>query len=98
MTLGLVLYNLAERQVSSLGNYESQRQTSENERKRLDELINSAADMLCRASGVFGFISQTLLPERERRVGSSSSLPIDLSQEMTGALAEYVFNRVRGQD
>lgn len=92
LTLGLVLYNLAGRQVASLGDYERQRQTSESERKRLDELINSAADMLCRAAGVFTYMSQTLLPNRDRSLGeaSRSPLPIDLSQEMTEALSECV--------
>ncbi|KAK7029465.1 hypothetical protein VNI00_014498 [Paramarasmius palmivorus] len=92
-TYAYSLANLARTIVASLGAYESDRGISKKEREDKDEKLKHAADFLARASGVFGFISETVLVEWERsRDGPGSKAkfarPPDLSKEVNGALAK----------
>lgn len=89
LTLGLVYMNLASRSVDNLGNYEHQRNTSESERKRLDEQLNAAADMLCRAAGIFDYLVQDLLPRWDASADNppATRMPVDLSPDVLAALS-----------
>ncbi|KAJ9121671.1 hypothetical protein QFC22_002291 [Naganishia vaughanmartiniae] len=51
-----------------------QRMTSTAEDKRKIDKLAQAADMLCRASGLFDYIAQTLLPEWEARIADSTDV------------------------
>lgn len=83
--------NLASRSVAGLGDYEHQRNTSESERKRLDEQLNAAADMLCRAAGILDHIAQDLVPAWDNSLSPDSKeavqRPIDLSPDILVALS-----------
>ncbi|KAK0476744.1 BRO1-like domain-containing protein [Armillaria novae-zelandiae] len=91
LTYAFSLSNLARSSVASLGPYEHDRAISDVERKSKDEKLNHAITFLCRASGIFSFISETVLPRwRGSRDGNLSgfSLPPDLSTEVNGALSK----------
>lgn len=51
-----------------------QRMTSTAEDKRKIDKLAQAADMLCRASGLFDHIAQTLLPTWEARIADSTDV------------------------
>ncbi|SJK97145.1 uncharacterized protein ARMOST_00396 [Armillaria ostoyae] len=91
LTYAFSLSNLARSIVASLGPYEHDRAISDVERKAKDEKLSHAITFLCRASGIFSFISETVLPRwRDSRDGNISgfSLPPDLSTEVNGALSK----------
>ncbi|KAF9462453.1 BRO1-like domain-containing protein [Collybia nuda] len=91
LTYGFALSNLARAIVSGLGQYEHDRIISELERKTKDDQLNIAVTFLCRASGIFTYIADTLLPEWENNRGGSPALtsrPPDLSREVNIALAK----------
>ena len=94
LTYAFVLSNLARTVVHSLGSYETERTISDNERKVKDEKLNFAVSLLCRASGIFKFISDQVLPEWDRAkvdIPSTSPIhrPIDVTQDMVNALAKW---------
>ncbi|KAM0747643.1 hypothetical protein T439DRAFT_343975, partial [Meredithblackwellia eburnea MCA 4105] len=66
----LLLSNRSTTLVSTLGLYETSRSLSTAEQKAHDETINQAAEMLCRAAGVLGYLGETVLPRWENAVGS----------------------------
>ncbi|KAK0505098.1 BRO1 domain-containing protein [Armillaria luteobubalina] len=91
LTYAFSLSNLARSSVASLGQYEHDRAISDVERKSKDEKLSHAITFLCRASGIFSFVSETVLPRwRDSRDGNLSgfSLPLDLSTEVNGALSK----------
>ena len=82
--------NLAYSIVTSVGIYEHDRAISDTDRKVKDEKLNVAVDFLCRASGIFSYISDTVLPEWETTRGSPPGFakPPDVTREVTSALAK----------
>jgi hypothetical protein len=98
LTYAFSLSNLARSSVASLGAYEYERGISEVERKQKDEKLNFAVTLLCRASGIFSHLADSILPEWDRRLsekilvdkGPSTNRPPDLSREVNNALAKFV--------
>ncbi|KAJ7043911.1 BRO1 domain-containing protein [Mycena alexandri] len=89
LTYAFALSNLARTKVSALGTYEHDRAISDADRKVKESQLTVAADLLCRASGIFSYISQTVLPDWERAATPSASVkPPDLSPEVNNALAK----------
>ena len=87
LTYGFALSNSAASVVKSLGDYERQRYSSEADRKASDERLNLAVTFLCRASGAFGYLGETVLPEVFRGSTSLPRVP-DVSREVLAALAK----------
>lgn len=56
------------------GPADRQRITTTAEDKRKIDKLAQAADMLCRASGLFDYIAQTLLPTWEARIADSTNV------------------------
>jgi hypothetical protein len=93
LTYGFALSNLAYAIVQSVGPYERDRAIRKEQRERKDDQINKAFGFLCRASGVFSYIADTLLPEWEvNRAGGLNGFtrPPDLLQEVNSALVKCV--------
>ena len=90
LTYAFVLSNLARSTVASLGNYEVERAISDAERKTKDEKLNFAVTLLCRASGVFKHLSETVLPEWEKSGSIPQTRPPDVTQQVTNALSKSV--------
>ncbi|PPQ95331.1 hypothetical protein CVT26_008176 [Gymnopilus dilepis] len=90
LTYGFAMSNLAYSIVTSVGIYEHDRAISDADRKVKDEKLNVAVDFLCRASGIFSYISDTVLPEWETTRGSPPGFakPPDVTREVTSALAK----------
>jgi hypothetical protein len=86
----LATANSATAAVQGLGDYERLRHTSEVERKRLDELVNTAAERLCHASSILTYLSEALIPRWETSVPSASlrNRPAETTREVTSALAK----------
>jgi hypothetical protein len=93
LTYAFALSNLARHTVLSLGRYEHDRAITDSDRKIKDEKLNVAVNFLCRASGVYTYIADTVLPEWEtNRAGGPPGFekPPELSREVNSALAKYV--------
>ncbi|KAG5653517.1 hypothetical protein H0H81_012590 [Sphagnurus paluster] len=91
LTYAFALSNLARSTVNSLGRYERDRAISDSDRKSKDEQLNVAVDFLCRASGVFTYIGDTVLPEWETHVKTGPTAfekPPDLRREVNIALSK----------
>ncbi|KAJ7134416.1 BRO1 domain-containing protein [Mycena epipterygia] len=89
LTYAFALSNLARSKVSSLGAYEHDRAISDADRKVKDAQLTVAADLLCRASGIFSYISETVLLDWESSSSTTSFVkPPDLSREVNNALAK----------
>ncbi|KXN90959.1 pH-response regulator protein palC [Leucoagaricus sp. SymC.cos] len=91
LTYAFTLSNLAHAVVQSVGPYERDRALKKEQRERKDEQINVAFGFLCKASGVFAYIANSLLPEWEvSRAGGLNgfSRPPDLRQEVNSALVK----------
>ncbi|KZT61984.1 hypothetical protein CALCODRAFT_426793 [Calocera cornea HHB12733] len=89
LTYAYGLADLSHATVTSLGLYEQEGYVSETERKEKDEQLNFAARTLCRAGGVFKYISDSILPEWAKVNAASSKgkdRPPDLSPEVLTAL------------
>ena len=101
MTYAFTLSNLARSTVAALGPYETERAISDATRKAKDEKLNFTVTLLCRAAGVFKYVSEVVLPEWDRveaQVPSSSiyARPLDVSPEITNALSKCVlFNHLK---
>jgi len=76
--------------VYTLGIYERDLGVSEAERKRGDDQINSAADTLCKAAGVFKHLAEVVIPEWEASPASPKTRPPELTRDVTAALAKWV--------
>jgi hypothetical protein len=96
LTYAFALSNLARHTVLSLGRYEYERAISDFERKVKDEKLNVAVTFLCRASGIYTYIGDTVLSEWEMHRGGGPTgfeKPPELSREVNSALAKCVFRR-----
>lgn len=89
VTYAMALSNFAHSVIASLGAYEYERAISEKERKEKDEKLNFGVTLLCRASGVFSTISETVLGELDQAVVGWTKPP-DLWREVHAALAKSV--------
>ncbi|KAG1821225.1 BRO1 domain-containing protein [Suillus variegatus] len=87
LTYAFALSNFARVTVASLGSYEYDRAISEIERKAKDEKLNFAVTMLCRASGIFTYVSEKVLLDWDKGEGASVRPP-DLRKEVNAALAK----------
>lgn len=92
LTYAFALSNLALVTVNSVGNYEQQRAITEANRKAKEDKLNVALQFLCRASGIFTYLGDTVLQEWETGRASSpnSPKPPDLSRDVNNALAKFV--------
>jgi hypothetical protein len=88
LTYAFALSNFARVTVASLGSYEHDRAISEIERKAKDEKLNFAVTMLCRASGIFTYMSEKVLLDWDKAGDGASGRPPDLSKEVNAALAK----------
>ena len=90
LTYGFALCNLAYSIVSSVGIYEHDRTISDTGRKSKEDQLNVAVDFLCRASGVFTYIGETVLLEWDanRSLPAGFHKPPDISREVNNALAK----------
>ncbi|XP_006460727.1 hypothetical protein AGABI2DRAFT_203891 [Agaricus bisporus var. bisporus H97] len=91
LTYAFTLSNLAHATVQSIGAYELDRTITKVQRERKDEQLNVAFGLLCKASGIFSYIADTLLSEWETSGGGgsdASKLPSDLKQEVLTALSK----------
>ncbi|KAH0588743.1 pH-response regulator protein palC [Termitomyces sp. J132] len=91
LTYAFALSNLARSTVSSLGRYEFDRAITESERKAKDDQLNIVVDFLCRASGIFSYIADTVIPQWENQIkGGSAGFehPPELCREVNNALAK----------
>jgi hypothetical protein len=93
LTYGYAFSNLAWMTVDGLGAYERDRTISEEQRKAKDKELNVAVEFLCKASGIFAFIAETVLPawEVNRTDGPPGfNRPPELMKEINVALSKYV--------
>ncbi|KAF9482219.1 pH-response regulator protein palC [Pholiota conissans] len=90
LTYAFALSNLAHSIVASVGIYEHDRAITDADRKARDDKLNVAVDFLCRASGIFTFIANTVIPEWEtnRTCPPGFQRPPDVSREINTALAK----------
>jgi hypothetical protein len=75
-----------------MGSYEI---GTEADRRAGDAKLNSAAETLCRASGIFEFLSREIIPQWEKRhpdglVHLRFTRPPELSREAASGLAQFV--------
>lgn len=91
LTYAFALSNLSNSTVLSLGTYEHDHAISDTERKTKEEQLNVAVGFLCKASGIFSFISDSVLPEWQvHRAGGPPvrfNKPPELNREVVMALA-----------
>jgi hypothetical protein len=89
LTYAFTVSNLAHAVVQSVGPFERDRAITKEQRERKEEQVNVAFGFLCKASGVFSYIAESLLPEWEvNRAGGLNGFtrPPDLKQEVNSAL------------
>ncbi|KIM69699.1 hypothetical protein SCLCIDRAFT_102774 [Scleroderma citrinum Foug A] len=87
LVYGLALSNFARLSVATLGNYEYEPAISDTERRAKDDKLNFAVSLLCRASGIFSHISDSILIIWNH-AGTSVPRPPDLSSEVCDALSK----------
>ncbi|KAF5325751.1 hypothetical protein D9611_000398 [Ephemerocybe angulata] len=90
---GYALSNLAWSMVEGLGAYEQDRAISDELRKHKDKELNVAVDHLCKASGIFAYIADTVLPawDVNRTDGPPGfNRPPELIREVNTALSKMV--------
>lgn len=93
LTYAFALSNLGRSTALSLGQYEYDRAITEADRKAKDSQLNVAVDFLCRASGIYSYVADTVLPEWDASYKGDPSgfeKPPELNREVSGALAKYV--------
>ncbi|GAA5989650.1 hypothetical protein JCM10908_000573 [Rhodotorula pacifica] len=90
LAYALCLANQASSLVASLGSYEISSSVSSSAIGVHDETINTAADTLCRASGVLMYLAETVIPRWEAAVGTEAlrARPVEMTREVTTALAK----------
>ena len=84
----MALSNFSHSVITSLGAYEYERTLSEKDRKEQDEKLNFGVTLLCRASGVFSTISESVLGDLDKNEAGNWARPPDLSKEVNAALAK----------
>lgn len=83
--------NRAATLVASLGSYETSASVSTAGVDSHSETINSAAEILCRASGVLRYLAEVQIPTWELSVGDSiRSRPVELTRSVVSALSRLV--------
>lgn len=90
LTYAFALSNLARSMVIILGDYEHNRHLLESDRKTKDDRLQSALTLLCRASGVFLYIAQVILPKTEALNPESSKKIPDMNKDVVAALSSLV--------
>lgn len=92
LSYAICLANSAAVLVSSLGSYEIASSVSSSAISTHDETVNQAADMLCRASGIFLHLADTVIPRWEASVGIESlrARPIEFTRDAATALSKSV--------
>ena len=92
LTHALCLSNRSATLVASLGTYETSSTVSTADLKTHDETINSAAEMLCRSSGILQHLAEVVLPRWEASAGEASKgRPVELTRDVVSALSKCVF-------
>ncbi|EIN11496.1 hypothetical protein PUNSTDRAFT_131661 [Punctularia strigosozonata HHB-11173 SS5] len=86
----IALSNLARATAAALGAYDRSRALSEQERRVKDDKLNFAVTLLCRASGVFAYVSEAVLPQWEEGIAGKPGIsrPPDLNREVTIGLSK----------
>ncbi|KAI0315227.1 hypothetical protein OF83DRAFT_1062492 [Amylostereum chailletii] len=89
-TYAFALSNLAELNVTALGDYERARGISDVERKARDEKLGFAVTLLCKAAGVFAHVSEDVLVNADNTPGWMEGIerPPELSKEVASALSK----------
>ncbi|KAK0567947.1 hypothetical protein OC844_000037 [Tilletia horrida] len=83
------LSNLATSIIAALGTaYERDRSLSDTQRRAKDDKLKTAADLLCRASGIFDYLASSFIPSWENAVGRIDPRPPETTQELARALAK----------
>ncbi|PWN46252.1 hypothetical protein IE81DRAFT_319132 [Ceraceosorus guamensis] len=85
---GTALSNLAASYVASLGDYERDRLLTTEQRKAKDERLRIAADLLCKAAGIFEYLGEDLIPQWETVAGKIDGRPPDVTREVTLAMSK----------
>ncbi|KAL9938549.1 hypothetical protein V8E36_002268 [Tilletia maclaganii] len=86
---GTSLSNLATSIIAALGpSYERDRLLSSADRKAKDDKLKMAADMLCRAAGIFDYIASSLIPAWENAAGYIDPRPPETTAELASALSK----------
>ncbi|KAM6502098.1 pH-response regulator protein palC [Amanita muscaria] len=88
LTYGFALSNLARAYVAALETYDRDHTMSEADRKSKDEQLGVAVSFLRRASGIFSYISETVLVKWEGGGAPGFKKPPDLTKEVTSALSK----------
>lgn len=98
LTYASALANLATSAVTSLGNYERERTITDAARKIKDEKLNFSVQLLLKASGVFAYVSEVVLPDVDKSIAEGRTaentktdymiIPVDLSKEVSAALSK----------
>ncbi|KAI5476732.1 pH-response regulator protein palc [Pseudohyphozyma bogoriensis] len=89
LTHALCLSNHSATMVASLGSYETASSVSSSDIKLHDETINAAAELLCRASGVFTHLAEVVIPRWESAVGDGiKGRPVEMGREVSEGLAK----------
>ncbi|GJJ06365.1 hypothetical protein Clacol_000556 [Clathrus columnatus] len=87
LTYAFALSNLARSAIINLGDYERNKHILETERKIKDEKLQFAMNLLCRASGLFSYIAQVVLPKTEILNPEASKKIPDMNRDVIGALS-----------
>ncbi len=92
LTYASALYNTAANEVESLGFYEKERYLAEAERESKDKRLTLAISLLATSSGVFTYVTDTVLIALNKEPGGDKSNPrvADLSRPVIQALSKYV--------
>ncbi|TFK25204.1 pH-response regulator protein palC [Coprinopsis marcescibilis] len=91
VTYGFALCNLGWSIVNALGPYEQDRAISDSSRKLKDEQLQISVSFLCKASGLFSYISDTVLPGWEvdrTNAPLGYNRPPELTREVNSALSK----------
>jgi len=90
LSYAICLANASATLVSSLGSYEISSSVSSSAISVHDETVNQAAEMLCRASGVFLCLAETVIPRWEAAVGIESlrARPVEFTRDAATALSK----------
>ena len=90
LSYAICLANASATLVASLGSYEISSSVSSSAISVHDETVNQAAEMLCRASGVFLYLAETVIPRWEAAVGIESlrARPVEFTRDAATALSK----------
>jgi len=93
---GTSLSNLATSIIAALGpSYERDRLLSSADRKAKDDKLKMAADMLCRAAGIFDYIASSLIPAWENAAGYIDPRPPETTAELAALCPSWRWPTLR---